>query len=127
MSRKVSNAGGKRRALHRVRARIIAEGANNPVTRDADEILKEKEVFIIPDILANAGGVVVSYFEWVQDLQGFFWSRDEIASRLNSIMKKAFKEVVDMSLDKGLDMRTSAMVVGVKRVADAISVRGLYP
>ncbi len=115
------------RNAHRVRARIIAEGANNPVTRDADEILKEKEVFIIPDILANAGGVVVSYFEWVQDLQGFFWSRDEIASRLNSIMKKAFKEVVDMSLDKGLDMRTSAMVVGVKRVADAISVRGLYP
>jgi glutamate dehydrogenase (NAD(P)+) len=82
---------------------------------------------LLPDILTNAGGVVVSYFEWVQDLQGFFWDEAEIVRRLKSIMTKAFKEVLAVSKEKGTDMRTSAMIVGVGRVAEAITVRGLYP
>lgn len=111
----------------RVNTKIIAEGANNPLTIEANSILDGKGVFIIPDILANAGGVVVSYFEWVQDLQRFFWDEAEVDSRLNTIMRKAFAEVFSISREKKIDMRTAAMVLGVKRVADAVSVRGLYP
>lgn len=111
----------------RVNTKIIAEGANNPLTIEANDILTGKGVFIIPDILANAGGVVVSYFEWVQDLQRFFWDEAEIDSRLDAIMKKAFTEVLSISREKNIDMRTAAMVLGVKRVAEAVSVRGLYP
>ena len=111
----------------RVKTKIIAEGANNPLTIEANNILTGKGVFIIPDILANAGGVVVSYFEWVQDLQRFFWDEAEVDSRLNIIMKKAFHEVLSISGEKKIDMRTAAMVSGVKRVAEAVSVRGLYP
>jgi glutamate dehydrogenase (NAD(P)+) len=110
-----------------LKIKIIAEAANNPTTPGADEVLREKGIFLLPDILANAGGVVVSYFEWVQDLQGFFWNEAEIVRRLNSIMTKAFKEVVKVSKEKGTDMRTSAMIVGAGRVAEAIAVRGLYP
>jgi glutamate dehydrogenase (NAD(P)+) len=111
----------------RVRAKIIAEGANNPLTIEANSILTEKGTFIIPDILANAGGVVVSYFEWVQDLQRFFWNEEEVDARLNTIMRKAFHEVLSISNEKNIDMRTAAMVLGVKRVAEAVAVRGLYP
>lgn len=111
----------------RINTKIIAEGANNPLTIEANSILTGKGVFIIPDILANAGGVVVSYFEWVQDLQRFFWDEAEVDSRLNTIMRKAFHEVLSISEEKKIDMRTAAMVLGVKRVADAVSVRGLYP
>ena len=111
----------------RVKTKIIAEGANNPLTIEANNILTGKGVFIIPDILANAGGVVVSYFEWVQDLQRFFWDEAEVDSRLNIIMKKAFHEVLSISGEKKIDMRTAAMISGVKRVAEAVSVRGLYP
>jgi glutamate dehydrogenase (NAD(P)+) len=111
----------------RVNTKIIAEGANNPLTIEANNILDGKGVFIIPDILANAGGVVVSYFEWVQDLQRFFWDEAEVDSRLNTIMRKAFREVISISQEKKIDMRTAAMVLGVKRVAEAVSVRGLYP
>jgi len=111
----------------RVNTKIIAEGANNPLTIEANNILTGKGVFIIPDILANAGGVVVSYFEWVQDLQRFFWDEAEVDSRLNTIMRKAFREVISISQEKKIDMRTAAMVLGVKRVAEAVSVRGLYP
>jgi len=114
------NAGG-------IKTRIIAEGANNPLTLEADSILIGKGVFLLPGVLANAGGVVVSYFEWVQDLQRFFWNDSEIDSRLQSIMKKAFKEVLDISLEKKVDMRTAATVLGVKRVAEAVMIRGLYP
>ncbi len=110
-----------------VKARIIAEGANDPTTREADAILNEKGVFILPDILANAGGVVVSYFEWVQDIQRFFWQEDEIQKRLEGIMIKAFKHVLAISQDKKVDMRTAAMILGVGRVAEASAVRGLYP
>ncbi|OGP24433.1 MAG: glutamate dehydrogenase [Deltaproteobacteria bacterium GWB2_55_19] len=111
----------------KIKTRIIAEGANNPITNDADAVLNEKGVFVLPGILANAGGVVVSYFEWVQDLQRFFWNEDEIDERLNTIMRRAFKEVLAISIEKKIDMRTAAMVLGVKRVAEAVSIRGLYP
>lgn len=110
-----------------VKARIIAEGANDPTTREADTILNDKGVLILPDILANAGGVVVSYFEWVQDIQRFFWDEDEIQKRLENIMIKAFKHVLTIAQSKKVDMRTAAMIVGVGRVAEASAVRGLYP
>jgi len=113
--------------VKKITAKIVAEGANNPVTPDADRALAEKGVFVLPGILANAGGVVVSYFEWVQDLQRYFWNETEINERLKTIMKKSFKEVLQVSIEKKIDMRTAAMVVGVKRVAEAIMVRGLYP
>ncbi|MBI3753192.1 MAG: Glu/Leu/Phe/Val dehydrogenase [Deltaproteobacteria bacterium] len=110
-----------------IKARIIAEGANDPTTLEADAILKDKGVFILPDILANAGGVVVSYFEWVQDIQRYFWNEDEIQKRLEGIMTKAFKHVLAIAQDKKVDMRTAAMILGVGRVAEASAVRGLYP
>ena len=110
-----------------VKARIIAEGANDPTTREADKILNDKGVLILPDILANAGGVVVSYFEWVQDIQRYFWHEDEIQKRLEGIMTKAFKHVLTISQDRKTDMRTAAMILGVGRVAEASAVRGLYP
>lgn len=110
-----------------VKARIIAEGANTPLTAEADELLSSKGVFIIPDILANAGGVVVSYFEWVQDLQRYFWDEAEVDSRLTAIMKRAFNEAAAISASRKIDMRTAAMVLGVKRVAEAVETRGLYP
>jgi len=115
-----SNAGS-------IKAKIIAEGANNPVTVEADSILADRGVFVIPGILANAGAVVVSYFEWVQDLQRFFWNESEIDNRLNIIMKKAFHEVLELSKEKKIDMRCAATVLGVRRVAGAIITRGLYP
>ncbi len=111
----------------RIKTRVLAEGANNPVTIEADEILLDKGVFVIPGILANAGAVVVSYFEWVQDLQRFFWNESEVDNRLNMVMKKAFKEVLEISKEKNTDMRCAATVLGVKRVAEAIQTRGLYP
>jgi glutamate dehydrogenase (NAD(P)+) len=114
------NAGG-------IKAKIIAEGANNPVTGEANKILIDNGAFILPDILANAGGVVVSYFEWVQDLQRFFWTEAEINSKLSAIMIKAFHEVLGVAAEKKTDLRTAAMVLGVKKVAEAIMVRGLYP
>ncbi len=113
--------------VERIRTRIIAEGANNPITNEADRVLRDRNVFMLPGVLANAGGVVVSYFEWVQDLQRFFWNEAEINQRLTAIIKKAFGEVLAISLEKKIDMRTAAMVLGVQRVAEAIMIRGLYP
>ncbi|MBI5827048.1 MAG: Glu/Leu/Phe/Val dehydrogenase [Deltaproteobacteria bacterium] len=113
--------------VERIRTRVIAEGANNPITNEADRVLMDKNVFILPGVLANAGGVVVSYFEWVQDLQRFFWNEAEINQRLTAIIKKAFGEVLNISLEKKMDMRTAATVLGVQRVAEAIMIRGLYP
>lgn len=110
-----------------IKTKILAEGANNPVTNEADRALIDKGVFMLPGILANAGGVAVSYFEWVQDLQRYFWNESEINDRLNTIMTRAFKEVLSISLEKKIDMRTAAMVLAVKKVAEAIMVRGLYP
>ena len=111
----------------RVRAQIIAEGANGPLTPEADEILFEKGVFIIPDILCNAGGVTASYFEWVQDLQSFFWSEDEINERLRQIMMRSFNLILQVAHEKALDTRTAAQVLGIQRVAEAVYLRGIYP
>ena len=110
-----------------VRARLIAEGANGPVTPVAEEILLDAGTFIIPDILANAGGVTVSYFEWVQDLQGLFWSDVEIGNRLSSMMRQAFETVWDVHERDDCDLRSAAYSVAVGRVAEATRIRGIYP
>lgn len=110
-----------------VRARMIAEGANAPITPEADEILQEKKILVLPDILANAGGVTVSYFEWVQDLQFYFWNEREINARLKEIMTAAFNNVWDYAEEEGVDLRTAALMLAVKRLAEAKRLRGLYP
>ena len=110
----------------RLQCRILAEGANGPTTLEADAALKARNVFLIPDILANAGGVVVSYFEWVQDLQNFFWTEDEINKKLRDILVKAFHEVLTMSQKHRVDMRLAALMIGIERVARAMLWRGLY-
>ena len=111
----------------KVRAKLIVEGANGPTTPEADEIFKQRGVFLVPDILANAGGVTVSYFEWVQDLQSFFWSEHEVNQKLQSIMERAFADVLDVAEKRRLDMRMAAYVVAVQRVASATRERGIYP
>jgi len=115
-----SNAG-------RVKAKIVAEAANGPTTPEADRILKEKKIFVIPDILTNAGGVVVSYFEWVQGLQAYFWSEREVNLKLRDIMEKAFDEVYNLSKKKKVSMRNAAYILAISRVAEAHRIRGLYP
>ena len=111
----------------KVNTLILAEGANGPVTPIADEILYDKGVFILPDILANAGGVTVSYFEWVQDLQNYFWNEAEINNRLRQIMTTSFKQVMAIAESKRIDNRTAASVLGIGRVVEASQLRGLYP
>jgi len=110
----------------KIHCRILAEGANGPTTPDADTILRENGIFLIPDILANAGGVVVSYFEWVQDLQNFFWNEVEVNSKLREILVKSFHEVLGMSEKHGVDMRLAALMIGIDRVTRAMLWRGLY-
>jgi glutamate dehydrogenase (NAD(P)+) len=110
-----------------VKARIVAEGANGPTSPEADQILFDKGVMVLPDILANAGGVTVSYFEWVQDLQSFFWTEDEINQKLERIMKRAFQEVHAMAESQKVDMRQAAYMVAVSRVAEATRLRGIFP
>ena len=111
----------------KIQARLIAEGANGPTTPEADEILYKNARFVIPDILCNAGGVTVSYFEWVQDLDRDFWTIDQVNEKLRAIMDKAFASTLDMSLREQVNMRTAAYLLAVQRVADATSVRGIYP
>ena len=106
---------------------MVAEAANGPTTPEADEILHRNGVFMIPDILCNAGGVTVSYFEWVQDLDRDFWSIAHVNEKLREIMTKAFASTLEMSLREHVNMRTAAYLLAVQRVADATSLRGLYP
>jgi glutamate dehydrogenase (NAD(P)+) len=115
------------RNADRVTAQIVVEGANGPTTPEADAILRDRGVTVIPDILANAGGVVVSYFEWVQGLQYYFWKESEIISRLQELMTRALTRVWQSSQKNGVDLRTAALMEGIRRVADAHVVRGLYP
>ncbi len=110
-----------------VRAKIVAEAANGPVTPDADRSLDDKGVFLIPDILCNAGGVTVSYFEWVQDEQHLFWDAQDVYTRLERVMRTAFQEVFKIRQDRKISMRLAANMVGVGRVAEATKLRGLYP
>jgi glutamate dehydrogenase (NAD(P)+) len=112
---------------HDIKAKLIVEGANGPTTPEADDILRKRGVILVPDILANAGGVTVSYFEWVQDLQSFFWSEHEINARLESIMTRSFKEVLAIRDEKKVDMRMAAYLLAVNRVAVATADRGIYP
>ena len=110
-----------------IETRVILEGANNPVTMEADRVLQDKGIVVVPDILCNAGGVTVSYFEWVQDLQNYFWSENEIVSRLREIMIRAFEEVLEISIRRKVDLRTAALIKGIDRVTKAKLVRGVYP
>ncbi|MGZ8937827.1 MAG: Glu/Leu/Phe/Val family dehydrogenase [Limisphaerales bacterium] len=112
----------------RLKCRILAEAANGPTAPDADVILQQRpEIFIIPDILCNAGGVIVSYFEWVQDLQSFFWSEPEVLDKLYRILEGAFLQVLNLSRKEKIPMRLAALTLGIKRVLDAKKLRGLYP
>jgi glutamate dehydrogenase (NAD(P)+) len=115
------------RNAERVRARLISEGANAPVTPDAEAYLADRGVLVIPDILANAGGVIVSYFEWVQDLQAFFWESGEVNSRLEQIMSRAYALVRDRAHAQQVSLREAAYQIAVQRVADATAVRGIFP
>ena len=111
----------------KLRTRIVAEGANGPTSIEADAILAERDVLVLPDILANAGGVTVSYFEWVQDLGRLFWTRDEIRARLADKLGDAFDRVWRLADERGLTLRSAALVAGIREVASALEARGIYP
>jgi glutamate dehydrogenase (NAD(P)+) len=110
----------------KIKAKVMVEGANGPTTAGADSILAEKGVFVVPDILANAGGVTVSYFEWVQDRGGYFWSEESVNDRLNDIMTRSFAEVLKLATLHKVDMRTAAYMVSISRVATVHRLRGIY-
>jgi glutamate dehydrogenase (NAD(P)+) len=109
---------------HRMQCKVLVEGANSPTTPAADEILKEKDTYVIPDVMANAGGVIVSYFEWVQNLQHFRWDEREVNDKLGNIMRKSYREVSSRAKEEGLDLREAAYMVGLERVVEAARTRG---
>ncbi len=111
----------------KIKARLIVEGANGPVTPDGDEILDTRKIFVVPDILANAGGVIVSYFEWVQGLQQFFWTEEEVNQNLERIMVRSFGQVMRTAQERKVTMRTAALIRAIDRVAEALMTRGIYP
>jgi glutamate dehydrogenase (NAD(P)+) len=113
--------------IKKIRCRILAEAANGPTTPEADEHLADSDIFIIPDVLCNAGGVTVSYFEWVQDIQQFLWTEDEINQRLRELMLRAFHHVRNLARERKLSMRTAALSLGVQKIAKEKMRRGLYP
>ena len=111
----------------RIKAKLVIEGANGPTTIEADDILRDKGVLVLPDVIANAGGVTVSYFEWVQDFSSFFWSEDEINARLVRIMQDAFEAVWQVAAENQVSLRTATFIVACKRILHAREMRGLYP
>jgi glutamate dehydrogenase (NAD(P)+) len=111
----------------KVDTKIIVEGANGPCTDEASQILNKRDILTIPDILANGGGVIVSYFEWVQGLQHYFWTEDEVNAKMKHIITGAFDKVWEVKTEKKLDMRTAAMAHAVRRLERAMLLRGLYP
>jgi glutamate dehydrogenase (NAD(P)+) len=111
----------------RIQCKLLAEGANGPTTLEADEILNDKEIFVLPDVLANAGGVTVSYFEWVQDTQNYMWTLDEVNARLQKILADAYRRTMTRAEQTGVDMRTAALIEGIQRVSEAKLARGLFP
>jgi glutamate dehydrogenase (NAD(P)+) len=111
----------------RIKAKIVLEGANGPTTPDAEEIFRQRGIMVLPDIYANAGGVTVSYFEWVQGLQQFFWTEQEVNDRLIRLMQRASKDVWGVSRAKGVDLRTAALMRGIERVTEAKRRRGVFP
>jgi glutamate dehydrogenase (NAD(P)+) len=113
--------------VDRVKARLIVEGANGPTTPPADKVLDQRGIVVVPDILANAGGVTVSYFEWVQGLQHFLWTEQEVNNRLIELMQAAFRDVLAVSVEKGCDMRTAALMRGIGRITEAKRRRGIFP
>jgi glutamate dehydrogenase (NAD(P)+) len=115
-----------RKNARQIKAKVICEGANGPTTPAADKILEENGVFVIPDILANAGGVTVSYFEWVQDRAAYFWDEETVNQRLEAMLRRAFRDVLSVSQRYGVNLRTAAYMLAVERVAAVHRLRGLY-
>jgi glutamate dehydrogenase (NAD(P)+) len=116
-----------RKNAGKIQCRILAEGANGPTTVEADRLLHDRGVLVVPDILANAGGVIVSYFEWIQGLQNFFWDIDEVFSQLKKIITRSFDEVYQISREEKVSMRMAAMIKGIRKLSQAMLARGLYP
>jgi glutamate dehydrogenase (NAD(P)+) len=112
---------------HQVQARMVIEGANGPTTPEADDILQERGILVVPDVIANAGGVTVSYFEWVQDFSSFFWSEEEINARLVRIMREAFAAIWHVAEEQRVSLRTATFIVACTRILQARELRGLYP
>jgi glutamate dehydrogenase (NAD(P)+) len=115
------------RNADRIKAKMIAEAANGPTAPDADRILYGNNVMVLPDILANAGGVTVSYFEWAQNIQGYYWAEDEVNEKLERVMKRSFKDVYNTATSNSVDLRTGAYMLAIARVAEVTRLRGIFP